>query len=444
MKGKFLNLLIIIILLLIISVGGFLIYQYVTFDSFTALFVLNGADGLSEDSITCKFSLKGCIIEMPEIIKTNGNIEGFNLNSNDTIARYRVGDSVLIDDDTNFYAITYKEKSLNIDSSDVDYIDNKNASCMIHNEEKSCKIKLPFFNKKGYINLGYSTTKSNSNPALYEYFVNEEYEVNENVDTIYPIYDSDRAGASKEVYDVTYDGIIHTDVLEYDKSCSSSTLSTFKKYFDEINLKAPYLFTNSKITLLSSSYFNNIWSRLSLIENTLGLTYRSDVYNPTKMSVIDIKYNYSGFNSSNIYAENYHTLVHEMVHSWDSYYPFLVKGVNPDTIDSSNSSIHKRGYYNNYENGSISSQSDITSLFNKYHTKYKTQCLRSLPTEEISNYGFCNNTDEFVAEIFSIYYLKYIVPTGKYANNSYPDDIKKAVEKYICIAKNNYHNKGCS
>ena len=36
-----------------------------------------------------------------------------------------------------------------------------------------------------------------------------------------------------------------------------------------------------------------------------------------------------------------------------------------------------------------------------------------------------------------------LVPTGEHKNANVPDDIKKVIEKYICIAKNNYQQNGC-
>ena len=52
--------------------------------------------------------------------------------------------------------------------------------------------------------------------------------------------------------------------------------------------------------------------------------------------------------------------------------------------------------------------------------------------------------EEFVAEAFAHYYAKYLVPLTKYKDMNYPDDIKTTLEKYICVAKNNYDASKCS
>ena len=41
------------------------------------------------------------------------------------------------------------------------------------------------------------------------------------------------------------------------------------------------------------------------------------------------------------------------------------------------------------------------------------------------------------------YYFKYYVPRSPFSGLSYPSDIKKSLEKYMCISKNNYDESKC-
>ena len=430
-KGKILNYLITILSTLVVVSGTVLVYQLLTREKYSVSFNLNGASSIDANNIECDLSIKGCIVTIPNAAAKDGEVLGYNLNNDDTFAIYKAGDKVLLDDDMTLYAITYKKNTVKIDASNIDFIENKEVSCNAYNNQ-SCKVKLPIFNKVGYSNLGYSTTsKKSSGFSLYEYLPNEEYELDGNV-TLYPQNDS----LNKQVYNTSYHGIIGNDILEVEKSLSSSTINTFKNYLEGVKNKAPYLLTSIKINILSEASFNRYW--YSILGKTpatvLGVTYHTPVSIPPKDTTIDVKSSYSGYSQSESYEEFYHVLVHEMSHAWDSYYPFALKGVVPKNISSSTEKIHDtKDYFDAYSLGCISNHQDVVNLYNKY----KTQKNRP-----ISTYAYSKRA-EFWAEIMSFYYLKYIVPTGHYASIDYPDDIKKVVEKYICIAKNNYRNNGC-
>ncbi len=430
-KGMILNYLITILSTLVVVSGTLLVYQLLIREQYSVSFNLNGASSIDANNIECDLSIKGCIVTIPNATAKDGEVLGYNYSNDDTFAMYKAGDKVLLDEDITLYAITYKKNTVKIDTSNIDFIENKEVSCNAYNNQ-SCKVKLPIFNKVGYNNAGYSTTSKKYNEyALYEYIPNEEYELNGNV-TLYPQNES----YTKKVYNTSYHGIIGNDILEVEKNVSSSTINTFKGYLDGVKNNAPYLLTSIKINILSESYFNNNWYAVlgRSVSGTLGATYHTLGINPSKDTTIDVKSSYSGYSQSESYEEFYHVLVHEMSHAWDSYYPFALKGVIPKNISSSNEKVHDtKDYFSEYSLGRISNHQDVVNLYNKY----KTQKNRP-----ISDYAYSSRA-EFWAEIMSFYYLKYIVPTGHYASIDYPDDIKKVVEKYICIAKNNYRNNGC-
>ena len=101
-------------------------------------------------------------------------------------------------------------------------------------------------------------------------------------------------------------------------------------------------------------------------------------------------------------------MVHELGHSWDYFYS-VKKGNN------------------------ITSNADIINLFNKY---------KNMSSRPFRDYSY-SNIYEFFADMGKYYYFKYTKKSSEYVNMSYPDDIKKVMEKYICIAKNDYDEEKC-
>ena len=97
-----------------------------------------------------------------------------------------------------------------------------------------------------------------------------------------------------------------------------------------------------------------------------------------------------------------------MAHSWDFYYAMKL-------------------------GNNISSQNDIINLYNKYKEK---------DNRPFRDYSY-SNIYEFFADAVKYYYFKYKVPTAGFKNLDYPSDIKKALEKYICISKNDYDESKC-
>ena len=101
-------------------------------------------------------------------------------------------------------------------------------------------------------------------------------------------------------------------------------------------------------------------------------------------------------------------MVHELAHTWDFY-------------------------YSNHFNSFISEQNDVRNLYSKY--------LNS-SNRPFRDYSY-TNIQEFFADSVRYYYLKYIDPSSYFQNLTYPDDVRRVLEKYICIAKNNYQKGSC-
>ena len=129
--------------------------------TYTVTFDLNGADSISANSVTCNNTKDGCVATLPTARRNNGSIIGFSLNPNDKNAQYKENESITLNSDMNLYVISYKNRTIKIDSSDVDFIEKKEVSCQTFNKESECQVELPHFNKVGYQIVGYSTTKNN-------------------------------------------------------------------------------------------------------------------------------------------------------------------------------------------------------------------------------------------------------------------------------------------
>ena len=352
---------------------------------YNVLIDLNGADKVDKRVLSCTVSEEGCHIILPNAYRNEGNILGYNLNSDDKSARYKIGEEINVSGDMKLYVISSKENNLYIDDENIEYVFSNHLSCTMYNKDKNCTIEIPLFNKVGYETRGYSTSKSSLSGFIYPY---EKYKISKDV-TLYPIY-----GLTNHLHkiDVLKTIIVNKSIVEIEDGCPEDVYNEYLRYLNEINANASFLAIGSKITFLKDSTFNEIWG-----SNYVGMNY-----GPKNLKSLDIRC------SNAVYNDYYGTIVHEMSHSWDFYYSTKM-------------------------NGNITSQSDIINLFNKYSK------LLSRPFRDYSY----SSIYEFFADMVRYYYFKYIVPTNSYSIFDYPEDIKNVLEKYVCIAQNNYDDNMC-
>ena len=424
MKNKILDILIYILVFAIIVAVGLFLYQTFLVKSYNIKLELNGADNLENNVTECTKSLKGCYVILPKATRTNGIVLGYNLNPEFEEARYKEGEKVYLSNDTTLYVISYVIRNVHIEKNNADFIENVSVSCNAYNKNDSCTIKMPNFNKLGYKNAGYATTSNSSYKTPGEYFPNEEYQITNDL-TLYPKYSNDRRGENT-TYNTTQEYLIKGSFVEAQSSTPKNIIDMYKGYLDEISKQAPFLFTGSKITLLEKNSFSRLWGR-----GVIGICYGSSIEGHPLSRSIDVLYNYGDEN-----YEKYFTLVHEMTHAWDFYYPYKLTGKIPKVGDLGRVWYNSTAEYNQvFGTERISAQEDIIALFNKYKKESST-------TRPFGDYAYGAVT-EFVAEAFAHYYAKYLVPLTKYKDMNYPDDIKETLEKYICIAKNNYDKNAC-
>lgn len=353
--------------------------------TYTASFKRNGATTIDKVKLTCTVINNHCLITLPKATRDNGIVLGYSLNKDSKIALYQVGQTINLTKDITLYTVSYQKLSLIIDSSQIDYISDKDPSCHLYNNETSCDVKIPIFNKLGYETRGYSTNRNSYTGYI---FPNSTYTLTKNT-KLYPIYNN---LTSLKTINVTKNHMINNTIFDIETGCSNDIYNDYLEYFYRINKKAPYLMTGGKITFLTDKTFNEIWG-----ESYVGMNY-----GPQGLRLIDIR-------CSNIFTNNYYaTVVHELAHTWDFY-------------------------YGNMMGKDISETNEIINLYNKYRNDY---------SRPFRNYSY-TNIREFVADMIRYYYLKYIDPINEYKSLYYPNDIKQILEKLICTANNNYKNNGC-
>lgn len=354
------------------------------YETFTAIFEKNGATSIGSSSLTCNAINGKCKITLPNIFKNDGVVLGWNTeNSHNGI--YSVGTQIELTSNQLFYAITYYENTLTIENDKLDYLSNNTITCKVYNEEKGCSITLPNYNKIGYETRGYS---SRSDSLTGVFFPNQTYWLDRDK-TLYPIYNTLTRGEP-----ISIEKIINKYgfTIEVEKGCPSEVYNGYLSFINKINLKANYLLIGSKMTFLNDKTFDKLW----------GAKYMGMNYGPNALRLFDVKC------PKKLNNEYYPTFVHELAHTWDFY-------------------------YSNFFNKNISDENDYINLYSKY---------KNDSNRPFRDYSY-SNIREFFADSVRYYYFKYIDPINYYSGLNYPQDIKNVLEKYICIAKNNYNNLSC-
>ena len=354
--------------------------------SYSVKINLNGADKVDSKLIKCTIDDNdSCSIHLPLAYRHDGKVMGYSTNSNSTTPDYLMDTDLVLNKNMELYFISYKINNLYIVKDDIDYLASDSTSCIMYNEESSCKAKIPVFNKIGYENKGYSTSKSSLTGFVYP---GDSYELSKDA-IIYPIY---ATSSRHKTINVSQTILVNNSFVEIESGCSKDIYPKYVGYLEDIKNMAPYLLFGNKISLIGDEAFNDIWGN-----NYVGMNY-----GPRKLRAIDVRC------SNTIFNDYYATIVHELGHSWDYYY---------STKSGSN----------------ITSNSDVINLFNKYSK------LSNRPFREYSY----SNIYEFFADAVKYYYFKYLKPVNEYSRLSFPSDIKKVLEKYICIANSDYDEGKC-
>ena len=346
-------------------------------------FNLNGATKIDKSNLNCSDDV--CTIILPQAYRNDGHVLGYSHKKDDVSPKYKIGDKILVNKDITFYVISYKENTLTIQDNNIDYLEKSKLTCKAYNKDTSCNVVIPSYNKIGYENKGYSTSSNSLTGYIYP---GNNYKISKNV-TLYPIYSySNRL----EVLNIRKTLRLDNTFIEIENTCDDQVANRYLGYLNNIKKEMPFLLIGNKVSLLGNDLFTRIW----------GSSYAGMNFGPKSLRSVDIR-------CSNIPNNDYYaTMVHEMTHTWDFHYA--------SKLDNN-----------------ITSQNDIINLYNKY---------LNMDNRPFRDYSF-SNIYEFFADAVKYYYFKYKVPTVGYVDLDYPDDIRIVIEKYICIAENNYNTNKC-
>ena len=366
----------------------------ITYKIFTATFNANGASSIGSKSSSCTAYNKNlsCNVTMPTITRSGGSVIGWNRTSSATKPTMKVGETLTLNANVIYYAITYKTLTATFSnaSDTATKFSYSSDSCTIYNTTKSCSIQFPYVTRNGKTIMGFSTVKGDSNPP---YTPTSTTGISKNT-TFYVRTGTVRgSGITRNPYGTkNLTGIKNapnkTIVIEYDKSCSSS-VDSFVTALKNIYAKTPYIFRIHKVFLLNDS---NYKATNSDSPNSSGVQHGIP-----QAQAIDIK-----CSDLSSYNDRESILVHELAHAMDGYYQ----------IQNSSKKLMN---------------SDFASLYNAYKNK-----------STFGDYSKTNQT-EFFAEIYRYYYYTYLSSNNSYYKlSSYPKDVKKKLEQYINIAKSKW------
>ena len=393
----------IVIVLIVICVIAMILFK-----NYNLKINLNGASEVEKENMQCKSKLlSNCYITLPNAIRTDGEVIGYSRQANSQTAEYQIGQEIEMNGDLVLYVISKKDSApLTIDKSDIDElgVSADGLKCTIYNTENTCSITVPVFNKKGYTNVGYSKTKGSKDVTVH---FGDKVQGGQ---TLYPVYDTFTAG---KAYNVKGSIALNNAYVDIDSSFPSSLIDIYTGYVKNIEKNWPFLFHGQKIVLFGESEFSQYVNAPST--STSGATFQDLRYPSLSPSVIKAL-------SSPITSNGYMLIVHELTHSLDFQY---------------------QGIFNNR----MCEEKDITDLYNKYE-KYTSN--RPLSNYAYSGYSLSDPRREFFAELMTFYYINYvdtnyqIMSESAYKRGNFPEDMKQAAEKYICIAQNNFDKSKCS
>ena len=390
MNNKTIKYIIIVICLLLIVAGGLYltgVFSDGELRSRPGEFILriekNGASSIDNNELSCKIVDGKCNVILPMASRKDGEVLGYSFNKDNSVAEYKIGDTVTLTENKRIYVISYKKLSMNVVTDSIDYIATPDVSCNAYNKEDSCEVIPGPFNKEGYEVRGYSTSEKSQAGYIWP---NTAFELEENL-TVYPIWNTYTRGRGINVSNSFTQGSMTFDVEE---GCPVSIYDDYLDYFKTIEDRASYLVIGTKVTFLTDKTFDEIW----------GSQYVGMNYGPTDLRMMDVRCS----TGNNYYA----TIVHEMGHTWDFHYKSVL-------------------------GKEISKQNDIINTFNKY---------KEMSSRPFRDYSY-SDIREFFADMVRYYYLKYTDPIYEYSSKTYPDDIKGNLEKYICITNNKYKEDKC-
>ena len=238
MNNKTIKYIIIVICLLLIVAGGLYltgVFSDGELKSRPGEFILriekNGASSIDNNELSCKIVDGKCNVILPMATRKDGEVLGYSFNKDNSVAEYKVGDTVTLTENKRSYVISYKKLSMNVVTDSIDYIATPDVSCNAYNKEDSCEVIPGPFNKEGYEVRGYSTSEKSQAGYIWP---NTAFELEENL-TVYPIWNTYTRGRGINVSNSFTQGSMTFDVEE---GCPVSIYDDYLDYFKTIEDRA--------------------------------------------------------------------------------------------------------------------------------------------------------------------------------------------------------------
>lgn len=378
-----------------------------TTKTFTATFHKNGATKIGADKLSCTTKSSSCTIKAPSITRSGYNINGW-ATSIIFVAKYKVGDTITLTKDTNFYAKTSKKenkvqtttaskKSISMSK----FVEHWKIGTMgiinVKTTPEKDKVTLKSSNSKimkvekidnnswrmTAVSEGSATitaTSSSNATVSYNYIV-DPY--------VYIEQTYKKEGTKRIKNGVKSTEVIDDVTIYIEKGVKKDIYNNFISDFKEIPKYMKY--GVKEIYILTKKTFEN---NNDNVEAYVGRTWPKD-----GSTFIDIK------------AEAYTkgrmtTMIHELAHTMD--YRYNLK----------------------YGKDNLSNNKEWNNLYKKYKKEQKNA---------LEPYAYTNNL-EFLATSFEFYYLENISKRHKLSdsnlkNYKFPDDIKNQIKETIEIFK---------
>ena len=330
-----------------------------------------------------------CPIKAPTFKLKNGltAIGWYEMRKNPIIPSIKVNEKVDIKNiDMSFYNVAKKVITVKFNKNTADSLSFDEEQCSVYSGEIGCFLTIaPNIYSKGNETIyGFFSNKNGRSSNINNgNILNVKFE--DSV-TLYSIIKKYKRTSKLNISETKYIGGISFDI---ENGTNKTYVQSSLKYITDALYKLPFLFkTSGKVTLMTPSTYDKIWSPLSL-----GMTYFS-IDGGEEFANADVKIEYLG-------SEQY--IIHEMAHQYDMYYG---------------------GKYGK----DITLRDDLKSVYKKYYNLASN--IRPLTGYAYSTGDLQKQPSEFWAEAVLAYYYEFYRPDSSVSGNRITKDICQIVEKY--------------
>ena len=353
----------------------------ITYESHNVMFIGNGATVVGEDVNACEVynSNTSCTVKPPELTRSGWKVYGWADSPSATSAQYSLGTDIpLTETIVYIYGVTSKELVATFDVTGLNSYEAATRRCVVYNNNSSCKITLPRYNKKGQFNRFWSTEKVGqleigvAHPSKYFNQVGTDYELTNNT-TFYPNANNSYYKSTSNYFkyrnlNIKKTYTIGNTLFEYESGISDTTINDHITFLKEAYSKIPWIFIHCKVFVMTSDTYANY-------SIAYGLTIPGPKGSYSNIDITDDK----GTISPN-------ATLHELAHAWDSRYGYIYGIKLRDTYEFTN-------FYNTRANNgttTITKTEFFAATITNYYWHYICYSAGSCKVNKDSWYGYEN------------------------------------------------------